>query len=262
MEIDIDLIVPNPYQPRASVDDESLAELVESIRAQGLIQPILVRRMDKRYQIVAGERRWRAAKLAEMTRIPAIVVDPSEAEMLEWALLENIQRQDLNAIEEARAYQTLLQEFGLSQEEVARRVGKNRASIANALRLLKLPDDVQQEIAQGVLTAGHGRAILAVADPRKQRQLHDEIVKRGLSVRQAERIANRLSKASAAKPVRQRSADPHLADLADRLTEKLGAKVAVKPIGKTRGRIEIHYNTLDDLDRILDVLLGSSAAGR
>ncbi|MBM3335225.1 ParB/RepB/Spo0J family partition protein, partial [Candidatus Sumerlaeota bacterium] len=173
-EIEISSIIPNPYQPRVSVSDESLAELAESIKAQGVIQPILVRRVDRRYQLVAGERRWRAAKLAARTHVPAIIVEPTEEEMLEWALLENIQRTDLNPIEEARAYQTLLGQFGLSQEGVASRVGKNRSSVANSLRLLKLPEDTQREIAGGRLTAGHGRAILSLSDSGQQMRLRDE----------------------------------------------------------------------------------------
>jgi len=259
VELDVSSIVPNPYQPRAEIGDESLDELVESVRAQGVIQPILVRRVDRKYQIVAGERRWRAARLAALEKIPAIVVDLSEAEMLEWALLENVQREDLNAIEEARAYQTLLEQFGLSQEEIAKRVGKRRSSIANALRLLKLPEAVQRDIAAGVLTAGHGRALLAVADPEKRRRLREAIVERNLSVRQAEELANRLNKARPRGEEKGSArGDAQLASLADRLSEHLGTKVTVKPRSRTKGRIEIHYHSLDDLDRILDLLLGKS----
>jgi ParB family chromosome partitioning protein len=245
--------VPNPYQPRTTFNEEALADLVDSIRTQGVIQPILVRRVDRKYQIVAGERRWRAAKLAEKPKIPAIVMEPTEQEMLEWALLENIQREDLNAIEEARAYQTLLQEFGLSQEEVAHRVGKKRSSIANSLRLLKLPVEIQREIAEGAMTAGHGRAILTVADPALQSQLHHAILKRSLSVRQAEAMANRLNRRRTAGSKRKEP-EPQLASLSQRLAERFGAKTAVKPMGRTRGRIEIYYHSLDDLDRILGIL--------
>jgi len=260
-EIEIDSIVPNPYQPRVSIEDASLGELVESIRSQGVIQPILVRRIDHKFQIVAGERRWRAAKLAEMGQIPAIVVEPTEQEMLGWALLENVQREDLNALEEARAYQTLVQEFGLSQEEIAHRVGKKRSSVANSLRLLKLPPEIQRDIAEGALTAGHGRAVLSVADSTKQRLLRELILKRNLSVRQAELLANRLSKAKAAGGRRKTEADPQLQSLAERLTERLGTKVAIRARGKKRGRIEIHYYGLDDLDRILEQLLGAGSSG-
>jgi ParB family chromosome partitioning protein len=255
LEVEVDSIVPNPYQPRHIINDDALQELVESIRAQGVIQPILVRRVDQRYQLVAGERRWRAARLAEMTHIPAILVDPSEREMLEWALLENIQREDLNPVEEARAYQTLLGEFGLSQEEVAERVGKQRSSVANSLRLLRLPDNILQDIEDGLLSAGHGRALLIVSDPLRQRELRDEIVRRNLSVRQAEEVANKINKEGAKAPRRQPIIDPHLRDLSTQMSEALGMRVVVKPTAKTRGRIEVHYQSLDDLDRLLDALL-------
>jgi len=253
-EIDVTSIVPNPYQPRTSFSDEALGELVESIRVQGVIQPVLVRRVARKFQLVAGERRWRAAKLAEKTHIPAIVVDPSEHEMLEWALLENIQREDLNAIEEARAYQTLLQEFGLSQEEVARRVGKKRSSVANSLRLLKLSPDLQRDIREGLLTAGHGRALLAVADLGQQRLLREEILKRSLSVRQAENRANRLSRQKSAGSRKKADVGAQLTHLGERLAERFGTKVAVKPKSMTHGRIEIYYHSLEDLDRILEKL--------
>lgn len=260
-ELDIDLIVPNPYQPRVAIDDAGLSELVESIRTQGVIQPVLVRRVDRKYQLVAGERRWRATKLADRKTVPAIVVEPSESEMLEWALLENIQREDLNAIEEARAYQTLLQQFGLSQEELAARVGKRRSSVANSLRLLKLPDDLQDDIIAGVLTAGHGRALLAVTDPRKRHQLRKAVVERNLSVRQAETLATRLNKVSHPPSRKKSETGAHLTDLAERLAESLGTKVAVKPTGQRRGRIEIYYPDLDSLDRLTERLLGNQKAG-
>ena len=256
-QLEVGSIVPNPYQPRTPIEDASLSELVDSIRAQGVIQPVLVRRVDRKYQLVAGERRWRAAKLAGKNTIPAIVVQPSESEMLEWALLENVQREDLNAIEEARAYQTLQEHFGLSQEDLAERVGKRRSSVANALRLLRLPEDVQENIAAGRLTAGHGRALLAVTDPSKRLELQRAILSRNLSVRQAEALALRLNKASAAKDVRRkREADAPLIDLSNRLAEVLGAKVVVKAMGRTRGRIEVSYASLDDLDRLTSRLLG------
>ncbi len=253
-EIDVNLIVPNPYQPRTTVSDAALDELAESIRAQGVIQPILVRRVDRKYQLVAGERRWRAAIKAEKTHIPAIIVEPTEREMLEWALLENVQREDLNAIEEARAYQTLIDEFGLSQEELAARVGKKRSSVANALRLLKLPPNVQQDIMGGTLTAGHGRALLAVEDPHKQAHLHQQILARKLSVRQAEQLATRLGKTKAVKTRKKIEDDPQLASLIEQLSERVGAKVCVKSKGKTQGRVEIYYSSPEDLDRILSLL--------
>ena len=258
-EIDLNSIVPNPYQPRTAFSEDSLAELVDSIRTQGVIQPILVRRVDRKFQIVAGERRWRAARIAERTSIPAIVMEPTEQEMLEWALLENVQREDLNAIEEAHAYQTLLQEFGLSQEEVANRVGKKRSSIANSLRLLKLASEIQREISDGILTAGHGRAILSVNDPAHQAHLHDAIIKRNLSVRQAEDLATRLNKRR--QPAgRKREMSPELVSLAEQLAEKFGTKVTVKPMSMTRGRIEIHYHNLEALDRILEQLAVSGTS--
>jgi len=260
-DIDVSSIVPNPYQPRASIADDTLSDLVESIRSHGVIQPILVRRVDRRFQIVTGERRWRAAKLAGKTNIPAIVVDRSENEMLEWALLENIQREDLNAIEEARAYQTLLQEFGLSQEEVASRVGKKRSSVANSLRLLKLASEVQRQIAEGTLTAGHGRALLAVGDPALQTHLLKTILKRNLSVRQAENLANRLNKRKGATTRKKFSDSPQLLNLGEQLAERFGAKAVVRAMGKAKGRIEIYYHNLEDLDRILEKLMESGRMG-
>jgi ParB family chromosome partitioning protein len=258
--IDIDAIIPNPYQPRQAMDDEALRELSESIRVQGVIQPILLRRIDTRFQLVAGERRWRASKLAGLTTIPAMVVDLTEPEMLEWALVENLQREDLNAIEEARAYQTLIQEFGLSHEEIAQRVGKQRSSVANALRLLRLSEAIQKQIAEGVLTAGHGRALLAVANPARQKQLHERILERGLSVREAEQLAIRWGREP--KSVRpEPAADPQLAALADRLSERLGAKTQVRTLGKSKGRLEIYYYNLDDLDRIIEAIMGSEELG-
>lgn len=255
VEVEIGEIVPNPYQPREVIQDEALEELSESIRSQGVIQPILVRKIDRRYQLVAGERRWRATRLAGMTHIPAIVVEPTEQEMLEWALLENIQREDLNAIEEARAYQTLMKESGLSQEEAAARVGKRRSSVANSLRLLKLPENVQHDIIDGILTAGHGRAILAVTDTQKQRQLRTAIIERNLSVRQAEVLAGKLNNEKTDGKRKAAAPDPQLTELGNRLAERLGAKVTVKSISKTRGKVEIYYSNLDDLDRILAGIL-------
>ncbi|MCX8038243.1 MAG: ParB/RepB/Spo0J family partition protein [Candidatus Sumerlaeia bacterium] len=253
-DIDVNLIVPNPYQPRAAISDAALDELAESIRAQGVIQPILVRRVDRKFQLVAGERRWRAAIKAEKTHIPAIIVEPTEQEMLEWALLENVQREDLNAIEEARAYQTLIDEFGLSQEELAVRVGKKRSSVANALRLLKLPPHIQQDIASGTLTAGHGRALLAAEDERQQAHLYQQIMAKNLSVRQAERLATRISRSKPGKAAKKVENDPQLAALIEQLSERVGAKVCVKSKGKTQGRVEIYYSSIDDLDRILSLL--------
>jgi len=257
-DIDVNSIVPNPYQPRAAISDETLGDLVESIRVQGIIQPILVRRVDRRFQIVAGERRWRAARLAGKTAVPAIVVEKSESEMLEWALLENVQREDLNAIEEARAYQTLLQEFGLSQEEVASRVGKKRSSVANTLRLLKLSAEVQRQIAEGTLTAGHGRALLAVGDPDLQGRLLKTILKRNLSVRQAEGLANRLNKHAGATARKKSGDSPQLVNLGEQLAERFGTKAIVRALGKAKGRIELYYHNLDDLDRILESLMEGS----
>ena len=253
----------NPDQPRTFFDEDHLLELAESISTHGVIQPLLVRARGDRYQLVAGERRFRAASLAGLTEVPALIEEMTDQKQLEIALIENIQREDLNAMEEARAYQTLVDLYSMSQEEVAHAVGKARATIANALRLLKLPASVQQDIEAGRISAGHARALLSLPTEAQQRLLHGRILEEELSVRAAERLAREmLSGPEEAEPViRERipdpseiPVDPQVRELQDKLIEAMGVMIKFKPSGPTKGRIEMRYDSLDDLDRILDKL--------
>jgi ParB family chromosome partitioning protein len=251
----------NPDQPRKEFDQAALEELAASIKEQGVLQPLLVEGWANGYRIVAGERRWRAAQIAGLSEIPVLVRSFTEESRMEIALIENIQRSDLKPMEEARAYRSLMDAFNLTQEDVAKKVGKQRSTVANALRLLRLPDEVQIALDQGGLTAGHARAILSVTLPEGQKQLFQAILVEGLSVREAEDRAQRLNAGSAprtAKPgnpsVPRRPAE--MADLEQRFIEHLGTKVTIK--GDTRkGKIEITYLSSDDLDRLYEVLGGA-----
>jgi ParB family chromosome partitioning protein len=245
-------IEPHPDQPRRVFDEAALEELAGSIRSRGVIQPIIVRPHGHRYQIVAGERRWRAAQRARLHEIPAIVRDFSEEETLEVALIENIQRAELNAIEEARAYGRLMRDYGHSQEEMARLVAKSRSHIANLLRLLDLPENVQALVVSGTLTMGHARALVTAADPMS---LADEVARRQLSVRETERLVkgHRGGKAPRQKPDR----DADIEALERQLSELLGVPVAVRHSGDS-GTVSLTYSTLDQLDMICQRLTGGS----
>lgn len=247
---------PNPHQPRVTFDEESLHELADSIRQDGVQEPVIVRRAGKRYQLVSGERRARASVLAGLDRIPAICRDVSDSEMLRLGLIENIQRENLNAIEEARAYQSLIDTFDWTQEELARQVGKKRATVTNMLRLLQLPDEIQTAVADGSVTMGHARALLPVENGVLQKQLFARIVSQGLSVRQVEQLASLAStnkrKGSGKTPAK----DPNVAALEDDLRRRLGTRVTLRQSGPGKGKLEIEYYSLDDLDRILEVLRG------
>jgi ParB family chromosome partitioning protein len=261
-EIDLDLIEPNPQQPRTRFDEAELEELAQSIRENGVVQPIVVRRHGSTYQIVAGERRWRASQRAEMRRIPAIVRDVSDEKLLELALIENIQRQELNPIEEGRAYLNLIANTGLTQEQVAQRVGKDRTVIATSLRLLKLPPDVQAKIEEGVLSAGHGRALLTTDDEKLQKFVTRMIVDYGWSVRETERAIKSQKSSGTGKrsgdierplvmPV-----DPNVKAAETRLMRKLSTGVKIIPNRRgAGGKIEIEYYSTDDLNRIYDAIL-------
>jgi ParB family chromosome partitioning protein len=254
-EIPIDQVQPNPYQPRHQFNSQTIQQMAESIRTSGLLQPIVVRRVDDAYQLVSGERRLRAARVAELDRIPALVVEASDNEVLEFALIENLQREDLNPIDEAKAYKTLAQLFRLTQDEIAKRVGKDRSSVANTLRLLSLPLEMQKDVEEGRLTPGHARAILSLENLSQQRQLRSFILARELSVRDAERQARRIAegrrtKKGGASPQR----DPHLAELEERLLARLGTRVRISPSSKTKGKIEIHYSSLEEIYRILSII--------
>jgi ParB family chromosome partitioning protein len=258
VEADIDRLEPNDFQPRGYVDDARLQELAQSIRANGIIQPIVVRRVGDHFQIIAGERRWRAAKVAGLQRVPVIVRDVAagqERSLLEMALIENIQRQDLNPIEEAFAYRRLADEFELKQEEIASAVGKDRATVANFLRLLKLPDEVRSEVASGRLSMGHARSLLSLADEADQRRVARDVIARSLSVRETESLVKKLVEAG--KPAREaaepKRADVHTLAAEDRLKLLLGTRVRIVRQG-TRGRIEIDFVSEEELIRIYDQL--------
>ncbi|MDF1556044.1 MAG: ParB/RepB/Spo0J family partition protein [Deferrisomatales bacterium] len=251
-------IRPSPHQPRQEFPDEAIQELADSIREKGLIQPVILRRgQDGRYELIAGERRWRAAQRAGLTELPAVLRDADEEDVLELALIENLQREDLNPLDQAEAFHQLLDKMGLTQEEVAQRIGKSRVAVANTVRLLSLPPAALKALRTGTITAGHARAILAVGDEPEQLWLLNEIHSKGLSVRQAEVIARTASKPKPPKPPPR---DPNLTALEQRLTRTFGTRVALKPGAKTNsGSITIQYRNLDDLDRILGIVEGTGA---
>ncbi len=248
---------PNRYQPRKLMDDSSIDELAASIREKGIIQPIIVRRADSGYELIAGERRWRAAQKAGLPTIPVIIKDVSPADALELALIENIQRKDLNALEEAEAYERLIREFGLTQEEVAERVGKERSTVANFVRILRLPDYIKEDIWQHKLTMGHARVLAGLENEETQRRLRDAILKKSLSVRQAESLVQRLNKSS--RRARSVSKDSHVNSLAEDLMRHLGTKVRISKRGK-KGRIEIEFYSEEDLGRIVESITSVDTA--
>jgi ParB family transcriptional regulator, chromosome partitioning protein len=258
LEIDIDLIQPNPQQPRTRFAVAALEELSQSIRENGIVQPIVVRKKDSGYEIVAGERRWRASQKLGLTKIPVVIKEVSDDKLLELALIENIQRQELNAIEEAKAYKKLIEAVGLTQEMVAQRVGKERTVITNHLRLLKLPTEIQTLVEEQKISAGHARAILSAGDESSQKRLARTIVETSMSVREAEKMAKKFargeSKIEDIKP--KPSLDPNVKAAEVKLRRDLGTQVRVIPDGKgTGGKIEIEYYSDSDLDRIYNLLI-------
>src|SRR5215203_6335 len=257
-ELDIDLIQPNPEQPRTRFTESALDELAQSISANGVVQPIVVRRKGDKYEIVAGERRWRAAQRAGLRKIPAAIKDVSDDKLLELALIENIQRQELNPIEEAAAYRKLIDTLGFTQEALAASVGKDRTLIATSLRLLKLPADIQTLVEESKLSAGHGRALLLTDDVILQRRVARSVIEKSLSVRETER-AVKNSGAHRIKSIVQTSApskDPNLVAAETKLRRRLGTNVSITPNGKgVGGRLEIEYYNQDDLDRIYQAII-------
>lgn len=258
-EIDIDLIDPNPEQPRTRFDAVELEELAASIRANGIVQPIVVRPNSGRYQIIAGERRWRAAQQAALRRVPAVVKQIPDEKLLELALVENIQRQELNPIEEANAYRKLIERVGLTQEQVAERVGKERTLITTTMRLLRLPNDIQRHIIEGKLSLSHGRALLMSDDPKVQRVVAQRVVDNDLSVRETERLVKRAQGQSSVSSGPKRSIilkDANVRAAETKLMRHLRTNVKIMPSGKGKGgRIEIEYYGPDDLNRIYDMLI-------
>ena len=240
---------PSRFQPRLSFSESKIAELANSIREKGVIQPVLVRASGDRYELIAGERRLRAAKHLGLEEIPAIIRRVADADLLEMSIIENVQREELNAIEEAKAYQRLAMDFGLTQDSIAQRVGKDKTSISNLLRILNLPEKIQNYISENLITFGHARALLAFGDAKKQIAFCEQIIKKGLSVRQTESLStpkNRKTKKSAEK-------DFEIRNLEEKLQHALGTKVRIYH-GKKRGKLEIEYYSLQDLERVLKIL--------
>ncbi|MGE0653870.1 MAG: ParB/RepB/Spo0J family partition protein [Alphaproteobacteria bacterium] len=251
-ELDIDLLTPNPRQPRTYIEEQALEELAQSIRGNGVIQPVIVRPAGDRYEIVAGERRWRAAQRAGLLKVPVVVRHVPDANLLQVALIENIQRENLNPIEEAQAYRRLLDEMHLSQEAIASAVGKDRATVANYIRLLRLPAEVRNDVATSAISMGHARALLALPDEPAQRRVAREVVSRGLSVRETEAIVRRETAppAPAADPVKS---DPNTRAAEDQLKLALGTRVRILR-QRRGGRIEIDFSSEDELQRLFEQL--------
>ena len=253
LQLDVSEIRPNPLQPRLHFPKDELDGLANSIRENGIIQPLILRRVEDHYELVAGERRWRAAQKAGIKQVPAIVQQFTDEKMLELALVENLQRQDLSAIEEAHAYQLLLDQFTLSQEAIAQRVGKSRAAVTNTLRLLRLPKEIQALILDGRLTMGHARALLPLPDQKSQQNLANEILKKGLSVREVERRVKRRAARPKRAPARH---DPNLRAAISRLEERCQTQIEIRQRGNA-GRIILHYSSPEELERLYELLLGA-----
>ncbi len=261
LTVPVEEVVPNRLQPRKTFEDGALSELAASIKEHGLMQPILVRKKGSNFEIIAGERRWRACQKAGLKSIEVIVKDLAEEQVFEWALIENIQREDLNPVEEAEAYRRLLDSSGLTQEQLATRVGKDRSTIANSLRLLKLPDEVRRQVIAGAISMGHARALLALDTPEAMVRMAREVVKKGLSVREVERAVRALKKPKAEK---EEDVDPYAALPGGRpavertsleLRRMYGTKVRIVPQGR-RGKIELDYSSVEELDRLIAQLKG------
>ena len=256
--VKISLIEPNRDQPRKDFNEEELQELAESIKNYGVLQPLLVQKKGTSYELIAGERRWRAAKLAGLKEVPVVLREYSKQQAMEIALIENVQRADLNPIEEAQAYQQLVKEFHLTQEEIAARVSKNRATITNAMRLLKLDEEIQNLLIKGAISSGHARAILSLEDKQLQKKAAKEVLDKRLSVRETEKLAKRLARASAEKSERNEKKDDALAlifqDLEERMKTIMGTKVSIHNKDKNKGRIEIEYYSEAELERIVEMI--------
>jgi ParB family chromosome partitioning protein len=256
-EVDVDLVVPGPMQPRTHFDEGSLEGLADSIRSHGIVQPLLVRRQGERYEIIAGERRWRAARLAGLTKVPVVIKDVPDRDLLEIALIENIQRENLNPIEEAQAYRRLIETVGLTQEALAARVGRDRSYITNYLRLLKLPDDLQQLVIEGRLSTGHARTILGLAHVDQQRRIARQVIDGALSVRATEHLVRKAVEGTPAKTAS--TVDPNIRAAETKLRRALGTQVRIVQLrGEGPGKIEISFFSNQDLDRIYNLLLSTA----
>lgn len=254
LQVDIDLIDPSPYQPRTRFREDALEELARSIQSSGIVQPLVVRRIAGRYQLIAGERRWRAAQRAALSRVPVVIREVPEERAVEMTLVENLQREDLNPIEQARAFQRLIEDFTLTQEQVAERTGKDRATIANSVRLLKLEEAIQDLIEENHITAGHARALLAFSDSTERLAVARKIVRSGMTVRQLERLAARSSKPRITPPARQ--IDPNTKAAIEELQREYGTRVFITPPRASRpGQLALEYYDNSDLTRIYDLLM-------
>jgi ParB family chromosome partitioning protein len=254
----IEEVMPNRSQPRKRFDESKLQELAESIKRNGILEPLLVRKVEQGYEIIVGERRWRAAQKAGLKEVPVLLKEVEGREALEISLIENLQRENLNPIEEAEGYRRLIEEFDINQEEVGTRVGKDRTTVANTLRLLKLPPEVIEQLIQNHITSGHARAILSLETKEKQKEFCTVIIQKGLSVREAESLAKRWAgrpKSGGASQVRKGELTSQLNALQDTLRQRLATKVQIVPKGK-KGKIEIEYYSFEDLDRIVEVIVG------
>jgi ParB family transcriptional regulator, chromosome partitioning protein len=260
-EVDVDLIDPSPLQPRSYFDQASLDQLAQSIEAHGVVQPIVLRRKHDRYELVAGERRWRAAKLAGLARIPAVVKEIDDKNLLELALIENIQREDLNPIEEAQAYKKLIETVGLTQESLAQRVGRDRSYITNYLRLLRLPDDIQKLVAEGKLSTGHARTLLGLVGLDEQRRIARRVLDKGMSVRDTEALVRQLTEGGGARKSNPRvvTNDPNVRAAEAKLRRRFATQVRIlQDSNGTGGTIELAFYSASDLDRVFDLLMCKS----
>ena len=254
-QLPIHKVEPNPHQPRQDFDEEELQNLADSITEHGVVQPLTVREVaDGYYQIIAGERRWRAARLAGLTQVPAVIIEADDKKTMELALIENLQRQDLNPVEEALGYQVLMDEYGMTQEETAKRVGKSRPTVANALRLMQLCPEVLEQVRSGALSAGHARAVLTLKDAQKQQQAAQKIVALGLSVRQAELLCKTMNKAPTATQQTITLAVDYVAECEKSLSKRLGRGVKIIN-GKRKGKFELEFYGQEDLQNLLDALM-------
>ena len=256
-EVEVDSIVPGPMQPRTHFDEASLESLAESIRSHGIVQPLLVRRRGEGYELIAGERRWRAAKLAGLSRVPVVVKEVPDDSLLEIALIENIQRENLNPIEEAQAYQKLIETVGLTQDALASRVGRDRSYITNYLRLLRLPEDLQQLVIEGRLSTGHARTLLALSEPDLQRRAARQIIEGGLSVRSTEQLVQMMVEPKQSKRAAPaQNLDPNIRAAETKLRRALGTQVRIVQLSSDgRGKVEISFFGTQDLDRIYNLLM-------
>jgi ParB family chromosome partitioning protein len=250
LELKITELEANQNQPRRFFDDEALKDLSSSIKQHGVVQPIIVRKMDDSYQIVAGERRWRAARLAGLKTVPVVIKDYSNVQVMEIALIENLQRQDLNSIEEALAYKSLIEEHDLTQEEISNKIGKSRSAIANTMRLLNLPEEIKNMVVHGKISAGHARALLAVDDKKKQLEIANKIIEQQLNVRDIEKL---VMQKDVKEEIKEKKKDVEIVELEERLKMTFATKVNIIH-KKNKGKIEIEYYSNDDLDRILELL--------